>query len=85
MLDQPFAETGFADNQAAAVILNRAGHNFRRRGSAAVNQDNERHVFRIRTSRLVNNRVAVFRAALDRHHHLAPRQKFTGYVDCLIE
>ena len=38
-LHQAFAKSGFADNQPAIMILNRASHDFRRRSRAAVNQN----------------------------------------------
>ena len=44
-LHQALAESGFADDQAAVVILNGAGHDFRRRSGAAIDQHDQRIIF----------------------------------------
>ena len=44
VLHGAFAEAGFADDQPAAVVLDRTGENFRRRRRAAVDQHRERTV-----------------------------------------
>src|SRR5579863_5165403 len=41
-LNQALAERHFTDDQAAIMILNRSGNNFRRRGSQAIYQNDER-------------------------------------------
>jgi hypothetical protein len=38
-LHEALAETRFADNQTAAVILNRAGDDLRRRGAVVIDQN----------------------------------------------
>ena len=44
-LHQALAEGLLADHQAAIVILNRAGHDFRSRSGAAVHDHHERHLY----------------------------------------
>src|SRR5207244_13225553 len=42
-LYEPFAECSLADDEAAIVILHRAGDNFRGRGGVVIHQDDERN------------------------------------------
>jgi len=61
-LNQPLAKARFSDDQTSVVILNRAGHNFRRRRAVAIYQNHQRQLFRIGALRFVDDRLTVFAA-----------------------
>ena len=57
-LHQTFAESGFADNQSAIMVLNRAGNDLRCRSRAAIHQHDQR-IFLAAVA--VRRRVTLFR------------------------
>jgi hypothetical protein len=84
-LNQPLAETLFADEQGAMQILHGAGHHFRRRRGFPVNQNDQRHGFGPGVLRTIDlHAVAPF--AVPHRDDLQPlRQKSLGHLHGLLE
>ena len=85
VLHQALAKAGLANDQSAAMILNRAGDNLGRGGGVAIYQDYQRQIFRLAAVGFVNHRVVIFAATLNRNDDFLARQKLAGYVDSLIQ